>query len=225
MIPGTHRLMAVGARFVRGRFRDAHPHAGDDVERLIVVRVPTPSPGRWSEYNDVVAAGTALWAVGATQRKGSSAHVLASRWTRRGWSLRFGPRGQAEAVDGLSPDVIYAVGSTPRAGGSSRGMFAHWTGEAWTAAARFDRIQVLRDVVVPAHGTVWAVGSSYVRRKAQERPFIVRRSTGGWHLDRAPAKEGFFSTIGGTPHNLWTFLSYPPVEGAELWRFTSYHRC
>jgi len=33
------------------------------------------------------------------------------------------------------------------------------------------------------------------------------------------------TAIDGTPNNLWSFLSYPPVEMAEVWRFISYHRC
>jgi len=80
-------------------------------------------------------------------------------------------------------------------------------------------------VTVPAPGTVWAVGSAWVRKWNSSRGFVVRRSSDGWRIDWKGTSPGSMTAIDGTPNNLWSFLSYPPVEMAEVWRFTSYHRC
>ena len=144
--------------------------------------------------------------------------------TPNGWTVRWGPRGQIEAADAVSASEIWAVGSTS-AGSRESGLVARWDGRDWVLAKRFDRIDRFEDVVVPTSGAVWAVGGAYDPDLNASRPYIARRVSGNWRIDWTRKSAGRVTAIDGTPHNLWTFLTYPPVQYAELWRFTSLHRC
>jgi hypothetical protein len=95
----------------------------------------------------------------------------------------------------------------------------------WGSSRVVRAVDVLDDVVVSRPHLVWAVGSRFIHRWNAPRGVIARGGPTGWRTDRRSHGPGYFSAIGGTPNNLWTFLSYPPVESAELWRFTSFHRC
>lgn len=109
VVPGTHRLWAVGF---------THPGSHHEDRRTFVLvwngmewrRVRSPSPGRWSEYLDVVSVGGSTWAVGTMKPEGSAARLLASKWTGHGWTVHQGPRGYVEAVDGLGARDLWAVG-------------------------------------------------------------------------------------------------------------------
>ncbi len=226
-VPGTDDLVAVGTRSPR------RPSPIDRDEEALILRwngsrwqrIRGTDPGRWSELVDVVLAGSVVWAVGTGLRRGEAApHLLAFRWTRRGWAPRWGPRGHVTSADAVAPDEIWAAGWTPTAGGGG-GMLARWNGRAWTIAHRFDRVDVLSDVVAPAPGDVWAVGSTFVRKWNLPRGYIVHGGGGIWRIDWRSDDHGDVTAIDGTPHNLWTFFTYPPVEAAEVWRFTSLHRC
>jgi hypothetical protein len=226
VMPGSGRVLAVGTRY---------PGPGDHTSSQTLAlrwngsswrRVPSPSPGKTSGFTDVDVAGSAIWAVGGFHRQGEVTRVLASRWTQSGWTVRAGPRGRAYAVDGTSPGVVFAVGRGREPGtGAARGMVLRFDGTDWRAVRRFDRIDQLDDVVVTADGGVWAAGSAFVKDWNTWRPFIVRRAAGGWRIDWDRRVPGRMTAIGGTSHDLWAFRTYPPVENAELWRFTSYHRC
>lgn len=215
-VPGTDDLIAVGRRSTSGQG-----------EALVLRwngrawhRMPAPTPGRWSQLADVVTVGGTVVAVGTGRRAGERPRLLALRLGRDGWSARWGPRGWVAEADASAPDRIWAVGSTM--GGAS---IVRWNGRAWRIVRRFDRVDEFLDVVTPAPGVVWAVGSAYHRPWNTSRGYIVRGDGGRWAIDHATSSAGYFSAIGGTPRNLWTFLSYPPVEYAELWRFSAWHRC
>ena len=220
-VPGTHRLLAVGVRnepggrqttlIVRWNGRAWH-------------RVSSPDPGVSSEFADVVAAGSHLWAIGTGRRAGEAERVLASRMTPDGWTVRWGPRGHVEAADAVSSGEMWAVGST-RAGSREHGLVVKWNGRDWVLARRFDRIDRFEDVVVPTSGAVWAVGGAFDQDLNASRPYIVRRVGANWQIDWTRKSDGRVTAVDGTPHNLWAFLTYPPVPYAEAWRFTSLHRC
>jgi hypothetical protein len=226
-VPGTNDLIAVGTWSAAHR-----PWPDGDDRRALILRwngtqwrrLPAPSPGRWSAFADVVVAGRNVWALGSAQHAGSQ-HVLASRLTSDGWNVRWGPRGSVLSADAVAADAIWAVGQTQMADGHEQAMVAHWNGGAWTRAAWIPGVATLNDVVVAAPGNVWAVGSSYVKAWNSLRGFVVHRASGGWEIDWKGRTPGSMTAIGGTPHDLWSFLSYPPVDMAEIWRFTSYHRC
>jgi hypothetical protein len=124
----------------------------------------------------------------------------------------------------VSSNEIWAVGST-RAGSRETGFVTRWNGRDWVLARRFDRIDRFEDVVAPTPGAVWAVGGTFDRDFNASRPYIARRVGGDWQIDWTRNAAGRVTAIDGTPHNLWSFLTYPPVEYAEAWRFTSLHRC
>jgi hypothetical protein len=67
-------------------------------------------------------------------------------------------------------------------------------------------------------------GSAWVRAWNAPRPFIVRRAGVNWSVDLTRDHPGRVSAIGGTGGDLWAFPTAPPVEFAEVWRFTSLHR-
>ena len=215
------RMLAVGSRDVPG-----------GREATLIVRwngrlwhrVPSPDPGRESGFADVVVAGSNVWAIGSGKRAGEASRLLASRMTPNGWTVRWGPRGQIEAADAVSAREIWAVGSTS-AGSRESGLVARWDGHDWVLARRFDRIDRFEDVVAPSSGAVWAVGGAYDPDLNASRPYIARRLSGNWRIEWTRKSAGRVTAIDGTPHNLWTFLTYPPVQYAELWRFTSLHRC
>lgn len=120
-----------------------------------------------------------------------------------------------------------AHGTCGRSGGTGRdseGLIARWDGTSWSLARRLDRVDFLVDVEVAGPGSLWAVGRSDPSGGLPQRPYIVRRSGGGWHVDFAPDIDGRMTSIGGTPHNLWTFRAYNP-DLAEIASFDSFHRC
>lgn len=219
--PGTHRLWAVGSSYGQGD--------GSTQATLVLRwngrawrRIDGPSPGRSSAFADVVTVANSAWAVGYVQRRGEAAHALASRLTGSGWSVRSGPRGRLEAVDGVSGDTLWAVGTSPGRHGYGRGLIVHWNGSRWSLARRFDRASNLRDVVVTSGNDAWAVG----QQGRNARPFVVRRHAGPWAVDDAPDVHGWLTAIDGTPNNLWTFRThFPGGEPSEVVAFDSYHRC
>ena len=131
--------------------------------------------------------------------------------TPNGWTVRWGPRGQIEAADAVSAREIWVVGSTS-AGSRESGLVARWDGHDWVLARRFDRIDRFEDVVAPSSGAVWAVGGAYDPDANASRPYIARRLSGNWRIDWTRKSAGRVTAIDGTPHNLWTFLTYPPVH-------------
>ncbi len=170
----------------------------------------------------MVTVANSAWAVGYVKRRGEAAHALASRLTGSGWTVRSGPRGRLEAVDGLSGDTLWAVGTSPGRHGYGRGLIVRWNGSRWSLARRFDRASNLRDVVVTSGNDAWAVG----QHGRTARPFVVRRHAGPWAVDAAPDVRGWLTAIDGTPHNLWTFRThFPGGEPSEVVAFDSYHRC
>jgi hypothetical protein len=225
-VPGTDDLVAVGAWS-----RRSHPRA-NDLTALILrwtgsrwQRVWGTDVGRWSALRDVVVARSSVWAIGTGRRPGERARLLALRWTPHGWLPRWRPRGGARAADAGSGGAIWVSGSTSR-GGRGVGMLARLDPDRGWGSSRVVRaVDVLDDVVVSGPHLVWAVGSRFIHRWNAPRGVIVRGGPTGWRTERRSQGPGYFSAIGGTPNNLWTFLSYPPVESAELWRFTSFHRC
>ena len=219
--PGTHQLWAVGS------FSDS-PDGSTQAPLALRWsgrrwrRVDTPSPGRSSAFADVVAVGRAVWAVGYVERKGEPRHALASRWTTTRWTVRSGPRGSLDAVDGIRADELWAVGSTPGRSGYGRGLIVEWDGSRWSLARHTSRTSELRDVVVTSGSDAWAVG----QHGRTARPFIVRRHGAPWTVSAGPGTLGWFTAIGGTPHNLWTFRTYfPGGEPTELVAFDTLHRC
>lgn len=219
--PGTRRLWAVGSVFTS---RDG------STEAPLVLRwsgrswrrVDAPSPGRASSFADVVTVGRTAWAVGYLERRGEAAHMLASRWTGKRWTVRSGPSGRLEAVDGISSDELWAVGTTPKRSGYGRGLIVRWDGSRWSPARRIARTSELRDVVVTSASDAWAVG----QQGRQARPFVVRRHGGSWGVTARPDAPGWLTAIGGTPNNLWTFRThFPGGEPGEIVAFDTYHRC
>jgi hypothetical protein len=187
-------------------------------------RVASPDPGVWSEFVDVVSVDGATWAMGTFKPEGGAPHMLASKWTGSAWTVRTGPRGWAEAVDGLGRRALWAVGWSPSNRVTSKALIARWDGSSWSLARRLDRVEVLVDIEVAGPGSSWAVGNTWVRSEQSSRPFIVRRSDGRWRVDFAPDIHGRMTAIGGTPNNLWTFRADNP-DLAEFAIFDSYHRC
>ena len=214
VVPGTSELWAVGS-------------AGD---RLLALRwdgrawhrTPTPRLGAYSMYTDVVTtSGGATWAVGVTLE--GEGRMLLSRWTGHGWTLRPGPPGQLTGIDGLTADSLWAVGwNQPSGSGRSRGIIMRRDAHGWRVARRFDRVEGLNAIEVASPTDAWAVGEAFVQATRSSRPFILRRHGGRWRIDWAPDHiEGGLAAIGGTPHNLWTFL-WP---SGQLGSFVPYHRC
>jgi hypothetical protein len=149
--------------------------------------------------------------------------LLASRLSATGWTMRLGPYGDWRAVDAdaVSTREIWAAGSA--GGARHEGLVARWNGHGWRMERRLDRVDTLTGVVAPTSGDVWAVGYTF-----GQEPRILHRSGGVWRVDWARDSWGNLHTIGGTPHNLWTFLSYPVEGGNEddaALAFTSLHRC
>jgi hypothetical protein len=219
--PGTRSLWAVGSVF--------RAWSGATQSPLVLRwsgrrwhRVDSPTPGRSSQFSDVVAVGRTAWAVGSIDRKGEATHVLASRWTGGRWTVRSGPRGRAVAVDGVRADELWAVGATTNRSGWGRALVVGWDGSRWSLARRFDRVSELRDVVVTSGADAWAVG----QRRRDARPFVVRRHGGPWAIAAAPPLPGWLTAIGGTPNNLWAFRAhFPGGIPSEVVEFDSYHRC
>jgi hypothetical protein len=148
--------------------------------------------------------------------------MLAIRWNGKRWHRVPTPNGEATAVDGISPDSLWAVGST--GGNASRPMIARWNGEQWLRVWTGTRRGGLRDVVVPAPGIVWAVGSR--SHKPPYQPLIVHRVANGWRVGVVDKTQGWFQAIDGTPHNLWIAHSYmTDPQGSETTYFDTYHRC
>jgi hypothetical protein len=219
--PGTHRLWAVGGLSLADDTSTQVPLALRWSGRAWH-RVDVPSPGRASAFTDVVTVGTSTWAVGYVRRRGQAAHMLASRWTGEGWTVRSGPAGRLVAVDGIAANEIWAVGTTSERSGYGRGLVVRWDGVRWSLARRFERTSELRDLVVTSGSDAWAVG----RQGRNARPFVVRRHGGPWAATAWPGPAGWLTAIGGTPHNLWTFRThFPGGEPSEVVAFDTYHRC
>lgn len=212
VIPGTHQLWAVGSGRIHavvlrwtGR---AWVHVRTDL-------------GPATALNGVAAFPRAAWAVGSAWSDRSE-RMLAVRWNGQRWRRVAAPNLVAAAVDGLAPDSVWAVGVT--SGSAFRPAVVRWNGERWRRAWTGTRRASLRDVVVPARGVVWAVGSRSARSPYQ--PLTVHRVAGGWRAGVVRGAQGWFSAIDGTPHNLWTAHTYMvDPQGSEPTYYDTYHRC
>ena len=99
-----------------------------------------------------------------------------------------------------------------------------WNGERWRRAWAGDAHGILNDVVVPAPGVVWGVGSR--SSEVPYQPLIVRLRPDGWHASAIRGAEGWLWGIDGTPNNLWLTHSYMvDPHGSEPTYFDTYHRC
>lgn len=212
-IPGTAQLWAVGwgrARPLALRWDGASWHL-----------TPTPHRDGPTTFMDVVAtAGGATWAVGSVAAPRS--HVLVSRWVGDAWTARLGPPGELTGIDGLTADSLWAVGWTRTSGSvRGRGIIMRRDARGWVVARRLDRVEELTAIEVVSPTDAWAVGDTWVEAVQTPRPFVLRRRGTRWRIDWAPRLDGGLSAIGGTPHDLWTFLG--PLS--ELGTFVPYHRC
>jgi hypothetical protein len=213
VVPGTHELWAVGS----GR---VHAIALRWTGRSWVhVRTDL---GRSTTFNAVVAFPHVVWAVGTAWSESGRPRMLAARWDGERWHRVPAPFVEASAVDGVSPDTLWAAGST--GGDAFHPVLVHWNGDRWLRVWTGTRRGDLRDVVVPARGVIWAVGSRGL--KPPHQPFIVHRATDGWRVGVVTKAQGWFDAIDGTPHNLWIGHSYMvDPEGSEPTYFDTYHRC
>jgi hypothetical protein len=216
-IPGTHALWAVGHMFEPRSAALTLRWNGTKWRRF---RVPVSAPGNVDALAAVVAFPRTAWAVGSTTADGSSSFMVAARWHADGWRSMIGPRGVALGVDGLGPDDLVAAGWRPTAGIFDRPTVFGWKGEGWRRVYSDDHVGFLRDVVYPAPGVAWAVGS----RSRRDGPLVLRMEGGTWHRSSAPDVAGFFEAIDGTPNNLWIMhtRTYRNHEGSL---FNTYHRC
>jgi hypothetical protein len=225
VIPGTHRLWAVGNRW-------------RSIERTLILswdgqawrRIRSLDPSDHGNLlHDVAVVGRAVWAVGERQGPDTEA-TLIERWNGHAWKLVRAPNpGRTEttvirAVAGLSPHEVWAVGyySAPGARGE-HGLILRWDGRRWSVARKLDGSSALYDVVVVSPNDAWAVGRYGVR---DEVPLVVRRHGSRWARSPGP-RPGldhgtFFVGIDGTQNNLWAALRIELFEGSYT---STYHRC
>lgn len=219
VVPGTSRLIAVGRLMYGASYVPGHTLALRFVgDRW--VEIPSPKVGRRSGFSDVVVAGTAAWMVGAFLPKGPGGeHVLTARLLNGRWTVFRGGPGSLEAVDAAGPDLVWAVGPgkdvTPQ-----RGIIRRWNGSAWTTVARLGSGTALLDVTAASPTDAWAVG--YRGGLSPGRTLVMHRQGSVWRRSPFPDKNGWITTIDGTPHNLWTFRQYVVIDSAHS---RAYHRC
>lgn len=216
-VPGTARIWAVGSYGLSGwgvggrgtfvaRWNGERWH-----------RVPSPSPGRSSNFIDVVVLGRTVWAVGSFRQSGHQ-RTLAARWNGERWSVFRGSRGALQAVDAIGSGPVWAVGPGKDVE-PQRALLTRWDGASWVTVRRFPESSSLLDVVVASPTDAWAVG---YRGPFPHRPFVMRRHGSSWHVRRAPDTTGRFWAVAGTPNNLWALRWYTVGDSGRL---DTYHRC
>ena len=222
-IPGTDDLWAVGVRY---------PHGNHDHPLTLVLRwdgsawhrYATPNPSDHGNLlHDVAVADGTAWAVGLRQHPGST-DTLILRWTGGRWVRTPAPTpGLESSLDSVaigSADHAWAVGTANLAATTERaayrGFVLRWNGTAWRASHVLDRNSSLLDVVAASPTDIWAVGS----RKG--RALVLRKVGTEWRLSAVPDLPGTFTTIDGTPHNLWVGHSRVLIDTSVI---DTYHRC
>lgn len=187
-------------------------------------RVPSPSPGRASQFSDLVFVGGDLWAVGSYEDPRGVTRTLAARRHDGRWRTFLGRRGSLQAVDARSTDLVWAVGPGKDVG-PQRAFVQRWDGTAWKTVRLLARGSALQDVVVASPTDAWAVGyrgGMYER----PRPLILRRHGSPWRWAQAPDVPGRFFALDGTSNNLWALSWHfrsPPGDGPPP--LDTFHRC
>ena len=215
VVPGTSQLWAVGSS-------GHHPLALRwDGNAWHKTRTPRLE-GRPTFADVVSTAGGATWAVGSTTDVGG--RMMFARWTGREWTVRLGPHGGLTAIDGYAADSLWAAGSTPKANDPywSNGVVMRREDGGWRVARRFDRVSNVNAIQAVSPTQAWAVGHASSGADQTPSPIVLRRTGARWRIDWAPAIDGWFSAIGGTPHNLWAFMTPAPSDTGS---FVPYHRC
>ena len=222
-IPGTDDLWAVGVRYPHGD-REQPFTLALRWDGVAWHRVATPNlSDHGNALRDVAVAGGTAFAVGLSQRPDSE-QTLILRWTGARWVTSPGPSPGSEAslvsVAIGTTDRAYAVGTANLAATTERsryrGFVVRWDGASWRVARLLDRPSSLEDVVAASPSDVWAVGSR------GNRPLVLRRVGTVWHASQAPDVRGSFTTIDGTPNNLWAGHTWVKIDSA---RSDTYHRC
>jgi hypothetical protein len=148
------------------------------------------------------------------------------RWNGSRWVTSPVPSPGFEAslasVAIATMDRAYAVGTANLAATTERsryrGFVMRWDGASWRVARFLDRTSWLEDVVAASPSDVWAVGSLGNR----PRPLVLRRVGTAWRVSPAPDVRGSFTTVDGTPNNLWAGHAWVKIDSA---RSDTYHRC
>jgi hypothetical protein len=186
-------------------------------------RVPSPTPGRASQFSDAVLVGSTLWAVGSSEDRRGVTRTLAARHTRGGWRAFIGRPGSLQAVAASKTHLIWAVGPGKDVS-PQRAFIMRWDGSSWATVRRLLPGTALQDIEAASSTDAWAVGYRGGMYD-HPRPLVMRRNGGRWTWSPAPDVRGRFFAIDGTPHNLWALLwSYRPgSDGPPLLK--TYHRC
>ena len=187
-------------------------------------RVPSPTPGRTSQFSDAVLVGDALWAVGSSEDRQGVTHTLAARRANGRWRVFVGRAGSFQAVTASRTHLVWAVGPGKDVS-PQRAFIMRWDGSRWTTVRRLLPGTALQDVVAASSTDTWTVGYRGGMYGDHPRPLVMRRDGSRWTWSPAPEVAGRFFDIAGTPHNLWALLwaFRPGSDGPPLLK--TFHRC
>lgn len=216
-VPGSSQVWAVGSngrrpialRWTGTTWRSLHASALGDGSTL---------------YGVVGFRSGVAWAVGSSL-VGGKRRTLMARWDGSTWHALHGGLGNLMAVTGASPRSVWATGHRPEQGYRNlRAVVYRWNGARWARAFVSAFHASLQDIVLAARGNLWAVGSRGQGFGQPPRPLVLRRDSSGWHVSASPDVIGGFSSIDGTPNNLWATRNYN-TEGGPAGQYDTYHRC
>lgn len=224
VVPGSEQMVAVGSTAGTSAY-------GMAIGKTLVLRfdggrwyrVPSPSPGRASQFKDVVVVDGRIWAVGSTEDRGGVTRTLAARYLDGRWRTFAGRRGSLQAVDAADARHVWVVGPGKDVA-PQRAFIQRWNGIAWTTVRLLGGGTALQDIVVASPNDVWAVGYRGGMYDSA-RPLIMRRNGSTWRGAEAPDVRGPFYAVDGTPHDLWA-LSWRVQLGADgPPQLDTFHRC
>lgn len=185
-------------------------------------RVASPRPGRASQFSDVVVVGGDLWAVGSYEDRAGTTRTLAAQRHAGRWRTFLGRAGSLQAVDAAGPRLVWAVGPGKDVE-PQRAFVMRWDGDVWATVRVFGRGSALQDIVVASPTDAWAVGYRGGMYDAP-RPLVLRRHGSPWGRSPAPAYEGRFWAVDGTPHNVWA-VAWSSFGGDGPPPLETFHRC
>jgi|GEM_PF-2569649 len=162
-------------------------------------------PRRSSLHGIVALTPAEVWAVGDTDPVSSAGHALVERWIGDHWSIVPNPAlsGSAlAAISGRDSADLWAVGFYFADDGKRQTLVEHWNGGAWEIVPSPNVAAVeneLYGVAAIAADDVWAVGDSYLPRRALAMHWDGQQ----WTLIPVADGETFWAVSGTATDDVW----------------------
>jgi hypothetical protein len=182
-------------------------------------QVPSPNPGRGSNYLGAVDAVSAssIWAVGeySSQHGGVAPDkTMLLHWNGHTWKQVPSPSpgsqlDEASGVDAVSASSAWVVGDYAGSNFRDKSLILHWDGHAWKQAPSPNpgtMSDVLVGVDATSGSTAWAVGNARSGSTTPSRPLVARWNGHAWKQVPSPNPTGggdLLSVSATSASNAW----------------------